>query len=158
MFWWVSGERPAGFDRNETKGGHWMEKQITIWKLFCSCTSFRLLSMLQGHLDIYATRFITRFSVSNISSLIYCFLEWHSLEVESIHIPYMAHPLPFISCGCDVWLKLWRVLIDVVVSCDGWFKFGWLVHSYPSHSGAQRKKIHIFQPSPHVDSSNTEGI
>jgi len=26
-------ERPAGFDRNETKGGHWMEKQITIWNV-----------------------------------------------------------------------------------------------------------------------------
>ena len=34
----------------------------------------------------------------------------------------------------------------------GWFT---AIHS---HGGAQKKKIHIFQPSPHVDSSNTEGI
>jgi len=29
MFWWVSGGEASWIDRNETKGGHWMEKQIT---------------------------------------------------------------------------------------------------------------------------------
>jgi len=31
--------RASWIDRNETKGGHWMEKQITILMYLCSCTS-----------------------------------------------------------------------------------------------------------------------